>query len=165
MSEDGPFLFEAYGNPDNDEGNWVVYQKEGDIQFRVRQIPDKVDAQMQKKVTGRRIQTVKFRRGVSESDVDLDESAALAVERARYALLDSKNLKIVARDEEGASDITKALGAPVKIGEQVCLDGHWTQAVKDYVFERFGGLCPWIVEASNRQRMRSSEEEQALAGN
>ncbi len=165
MNEDGPVLFTSFGNPDNDEGSWVVYQKEGDIQFRVRQIPDKLDAKMQKKVTGRRIQTVKFRRGVSESDVNLDESAALAALRAHYALLDSKNLKIVAGDEEGASDITKALGRPVKVGEQACLDGQWTQAVKDYVFEQFGGLCPWIVEVSNRQRMRSSEEEQALAGN
>jgi len=168
MSEDGPVLFKAFGNPDNDEGEWVVYRKgekdEPDIRFRVRQIPDKKDAQMQKRIQGRK-QTIKFRKGISESDVDLDESSELAFERAKFALLDSENVNIKISDDDAATEATKMFGKPIKKGESVRVDGTWTDPVKDYVLGQANSVCTWVVVASNRQRMRSSEEEQALAGN
>ena len=161
-------LFKSFGSPDNDEGEWVIYRKEDGVQFRVRQIPDKIDAELRRKVQGRqgqRTQTVKYRRGAAESEVNLDEADQLAELRARFSLLDSKGVMITAGDEEAASDITKAIGEPVKAGDSVSLDGKWTQPVKDYVFGEFSGLCTWIVKASMRLRLQSSEDEELLAGN
>lgn len=92
----------------------------------------------------------------------LDRAEAETIERAIVELLDSENF--TTEPVEGEEAIySKALGRDVKAGDEVLLDGHWTDDVKRNVFEGIDRLAARVDRGvSNLQVAGMEEEEETL---
>jgi hypothetical protein len=65
-----------------------------------------------------------------------DVVARVVRHKARLSVLDSERFEVVPETEEDAETFCKALGHDVEAGEAVCLDGRWSAAVADALFDR-----------------------------
>ncbi len=141
-------LLDGYSDPEKDPGRWFPLERAirsgeefdpaakenaGVPALRVRLIPDDVDDRFWTKYFGAKIKQV-FKKGASIQSSERWKHTALANDKAAWALLDSANLEIRARDEGFAKILSDALGRDVKVGEAVCVDGHWTNELKKAVF-------------------------------
>jgi hypothetical protein len=83
---------------------------------------------------------------------------AETIERAIAQVLDSDNytIRIIETDVELYS---KELGRPVKAGDEICLDGVWTDALKRDVFEAIEGLAKAVDDRVSKLTRGEIEED------
>jgi len=92
------------------------------------------------------------------------------VKAASFALIDSNpdrkeglESQLPVLDEKTAEILAKAIGAEVKVGSVVTLDGHWTDEVKGHVFREVPGgpgLADWITKQAKTLGLEIAEDEE-----
>jgi hypothetical protein len=89
----------------------------------------------------------------------MERAEAETVERAIRETLDTENFSIGI--VEGDEDLySKAVGRPVKAGDVVLLDGHWTDEVKRDVFESIDGLAKRVDDKVSKLVLTEANEEE-----
>lgn len=137
-----------------------------DIAFRVRRIPDSVGQRFEKKY-GREEQIARPAGGKRPQRVfSLDELQGVLTDKADWAWTDTRNVVISIGDEGAADFYTKELGRqddPVKVGDEVVLDGKLTSAIKRRVFAQDANLMTWILQRSETLDKKYRGEETELS--
>jgi hypothetical protein len=139
------------------EGRWITIGTDGDrkVRLKVRTLtPQEVEATRREafgRLKGRQLgKELAFRL--------LERTEAETVERAIREVLDSENFTIgIVKGDEAL--YSKALGKPVQAGEDVLLDGHWTDEVKRDVFENIDGLAARVDNKVAKLVLAEAEEE------
>lgn len=125
------------------------------VRFRVRTLTPREREEARRLAYGK----LKGRQLGKEPAAKLYERAlAETVECAIREVIDSENfdIGIVAADVPLYS---KALGRELKPGEDVVLDGHWTEEVRRDVFENIDGLAKRVDDKVSRIELGEAEEE------
>jgi hypothetical protein len=153
-------LFKEFGRSENDAGEWHEYGPDEDtgktVSFRLREIPDHVDAAIRKRM---------FIQRDGSMEVDMVKERKIAAARCAYALLDSRNFEGQASDQEGADTYSHLLGLPVSIGVPFGLDARWNGDLKEHVLSRQAWLRTWILEKMNERGKARREIEVDAAKN
>jgi hypothetical protein len=110
-------------------------------------------------------QTVRFRGDAQEMDFDVERSRRINVQRASWALRDSRHVNVKLGDSDAAEEWQRLLGLTEtpEVGARVRLDGHWNEAVKARVLGEHAELAMWVVGKAAEQRAHAQEIEGALS--
>lgn len=151
--------------PENVEGVWVKYPDEsGEIEFKIRPISPARSVEIERRFLGKNRQ-FKFneKEGTRTLEVDLDALDRVAFEKAKFALIDSRNAEVEIGDEESRSFYSKLLRRDVSVGEMVTLDGQWVPEVKDRIFGSAFELVGFVVEQSTELGKEKVADSAALS--
>lgn len=146
------------------DGDWITVGKDGvdsegkpkPVRFRVRMLTPRERDDCQRRAYGK----LKGRQLGRELASRLASRAeAETIERAIVEILDSDNytIRIVAADVELYSEELKRT---VKAGEEICLDGKWTEKLKRDVFECIEGLAKVVDDRVSKLTRGEIEEEE-----
>ena len=167
-------LFEAFTDPSKDPGRWFPVERElrpGEeydpadsknkdaVAFLVRSIPEDVDEGINRSYFGNKVRYQWFK-GKQVLVVDRHKGPALQADKACYAFLDSKNAAIQAGDEGFAKQLSEAVGREVKVGELVCVDGHWNDVLKKYLFKRSTRALQRVLDAAGVLELEIRDDEE-----
>jgi hypothetical protein len=181
-------LFRKVGNPDTDPGVWVRHYtedrlKSGEtepkktytgIEFKLRRIPPSKKLEIERRHRGQSRKLKIFRSGDAELTRDLDQEAAAGLERAVFALIDSRpdpkvkgaqGCQVEIVDEEGAKLYRGYLqNEQLKKGDIVTLDGRWTKELReDFLSDHLDDVAPWIDARADELGSAAAEDEQGKA--
>jgi hypothetical protein len=122
------------------------------VRVQLRPIPAHVDRDIRRKVFG----SVKNRRKGQSWAKEMDLGEELTRTRAAYALIDTDNFFVGLLDDPAAKAYGELLQAPqAKKGEELSLDGKWTDEVKRRFLTDFGSFAAWV---SNKADSLTEEE-------
>lgn len=151
--------------PENVEGVWFKYpDEEGEIEFKIRSISPARAVEIERKYLGKN-RSFKFneRDGTRTLDVDLEALDRVALEKAKFALLDSKNAEVEVGDEDAKTFYSKLLRRELSIGEMVSLDGQWVPEVKDRIFSSAYEIASFVVDKSTELGKEKAADTVALS--
>lgn len=143
-------------------GQWFVFRKGDDIQFKVRRIPGGKAREIAFNA-GTRLRQV----GRKGTTVDLEKEFEIRLAQATWALLDSKNADVELGDAKGAEEYSRVLGREVKPGDLVRLDGQLeaNEALKRLVLGDWVRGLDFVLESAAKMGAKSDEEEEEARGN
>jgi hypothetical protein len=157
-------MFEVYGKAENDPGEWFPMEdwaKDGEPvpALRVRHLPSNVARTLEKKYGKDRLKVVD---GMTLPDRSVDESLAIARQRALWAWTDTRNVTAKIKDAEGAELFQKLLSDPnIKAGDDVPLDGRLSEDVKLHFLEKdldlVGQINAKAFEVGQKRRGREED--------
>lgn len=151
--------------PENVEGVWFKYpDEEGEIEFKIRPISPARSTEIERKFLGKS-RSFKFNEkdGTRTLEVDLDALDRVALEKAKFALIDSRNAEVEVGDDDSKAFYSKLLRREVAVGEMVTLDGQWVPEVKDRVFGSAYDLVAFAVDKSTELSKEKVADSAALA--
>lgn len=94
-----------------------------------------------------------------------EKEQALKEEKARWMLRGSENFVIGIDDDAAAEMYSEALGREVKVGENILLDGHWNDRVRDHYVKRYGWVLTTIMQADRQYNSTLAQRDERLQGN
>lgn len=136
-------------------GEWFVFRREEKevVEFQVRRIPALKAKEIEVRHLGRQ-RPRKISKGVTLIEYDVEKSERVIVEKASYALLDSRNVELPVED-------LPAFPATGKVKDgYALLDGQWTDEVKAQAFATLPALAVWIVEKATSLEVTAQEDEE-----
>jgi len=153
-------LFTAVG--DNDPGEWFVYAKDGDVQFKLRRLPGSKAREIDYRATGRVMKVGQD--GVKHAKDKGFDSILL---QALWCMVDTKNFEVrMGASDEVAQAYAAAVGTNgIKPGDVLKLDGKWNDQLKRLVFEDWVEGLRFIGEKVKKMSRVSDEEEEDALGN
>lgn len=146
-----------------DEGQWVPFRLRDDgasktCQLKIRRLPKSKESELQFRHYGRKLVWKNGRREIDREALD-----AYAIDKACYALLDSKDFpEIEADDAEVAELLSKAMGRAVAVGEKVKVDGTWSDELKRLLFDSYGDFAAFVNAKADAAAGLSDEDEEDL---
>lgn len=172
-------ILKLFGNAKkNDKGEWRVYGQDKDhpertVEFQVRAIPRTQDESFLTKYGVEEKVVLEAGEGndkrsawVKQRVMSALDMRALNIDRAVYALVDTKNFTIEPMDPEEETLLKKWLPqAEVKIGEEVSIDGRLSEDLARYLFTQAYPLAEWVVAEANEVAAKSARVEGALTKN
>jgi hypothetical protein len=160
-------LGKVYGETEEAPGEWFVWKQEGaeKIELLIRPLPPADRQRIRSKHLGKKRKLRIALKGV-EQDLDTAAQDEAQREMAAFCLLDSRGFEF----EPGpglAARLSTLLGAEVKAGEPVSLDGRWSDAVKHLMLRSYVGanLQAFIDETVTKLLGEAEEEEAQASGN
>jgi hypothetical protein len=139
-------------------GGVITVGKDGDkpVRFKVRMLTPRERDDCQRRAFGKLKGRQLGRELASKLAARVE---AETIERTIVEVLDSENytIAIVEADVEAYS---KELGRAVTAGEEICLDGKWTEALKRDVFESFPHLAKVIDDRVGKLTDGEIEEDE-----
>jgi hypothetical protein len=150
--------------PEVHEGQWISRGKDHDkpVRYRIRPVPQDQDRRFRKNT----VQAGKARASRNREMSELMQRAEdYSVERAVFALLDTENFSVEIGDGAAAELYGKLLEGPVSKGQEIALDGKWTEELRRHVLTRFPRLAAFISDQSAKleEKDLEAEEEDAEA--
>lgn len=156
-----------FGNAEGGQGAWspLTLKVEGTrvhVELLIRKVPSGKDDELQFRHYGRKLQ-LRFRRGEQLIDRDPEKLLAYAIDKASFALLDSRGFPAIeAADLEMAAKLSEVLGRAVPIGEEIPLDGAWTPGLKRLVFSTWRDVLAFVNKTADELAIVETEEEEDL---
>lgn len=92
----------------------------------LREIPSGKRRELQYQIVGS-TSRYQIKSGRTESVSNTDDWLAFVHAVAAWCLLDSKNIEHQASDTEAAAEWSRLIGAPVEVGKDFDLAGHWAE--------------------------------------
>ena len=150
--------------PEAHEGQWITRGEDHDkpVRYRIRPVPQDVDRRLRKTT----VQAGKVRAVRNREMAELAQRAEdYSVERAVYALVDTENFSVEIGDDAAAALYGSLLGQAAKKGDEIALDGKWTDELRQHVLGKFRRLAGFISDqaAKLEEKDLEAEEEQAEA--
>lgn len=150
---------------EEDPGRWfdVSADQERDgkmVQFRIRRVPPDISARLRKRY-GKR----------SGNDYNVTNAKMPLFQRAlaASAWTDTNGCFIRCKTEKSAELYARELVQGVVIGEQVCIDGRLTEAVREDILKRDAGLISFIINTATsveaEEHQDEADYEEHLEGN
>lgn len=179
-------LFDGYGDAELDPGLWfplerrlrpgeiydpthpnptatgpgpAVELKDSPIAFRIRLLPDNVDERITRKWSGNKL-LQRYKKGAAIVEGTRDRAQAIRFEKAAWALRESLNAEVTARDEDLRKILTSALGREVALGEPVLIDGHLTDDLKRKLFDARPKLFYFVWDRAGLLAASEAEAEE-----
>lgn len=151
--------------PENIEGQWFKYPDEsGEIELKIRAISPSKATEIERKHLGRS-RSFKFneKEGTRVVDIDTQALERIALEKAGFALIDSKNAEVEVGDEDARTFYSKLTRREVSVGDMVSLDGLWVPELKDRIFRDAGDIVAFVIEKSSAAGQEKAAEDAALS--
>lgn len=141
------------------QGEWFVHSVDEKtkerMEYQIRRIPAGKAKEIEIRLLGHKREST-WRQGARVVVHDVVKSEAVIVEKAAYALLDSKGCELPAECVPSLTDVTPKDG-------YVLLDGHWSDAVKAEAFAAVPELALWVVEQAGKLQAQAQEDEAGKA--
>ena len=107
--------------------------------------------------------TLRFRKGEQLVERDTEKLLAFAIDKASFALLESKGFpELEVGDPEAAQELSRVLGREAGVGESIALDGHWTPELKRFVFNWNRNLLSFVNTKADELSGFEAEAEDEL---
>lgn len=161
-------LLSEYGKHENDPGKLFQFGVDDGkpVRLRLRRIPVSVELRLSK-AHGNDKTLVK----ASGWEIDALKNAALARDRASFALMESENLSVWIGDEQARATYAKLTGSEEspKVGEDLTLDPFWNidgrrnDALRDHVLREHPSLVEFVLEQVGDEKNLVDREEDAQA--
>lgn len=157
-------LFRSFKSAETVEGEWFVFRQEGEgdkaqaLRVKLKPIPAGEERRIESKHFGKARSVVYTEQG-KKQDINVESQIAYHAERALHALVDTENASFSVEDEAMAAKWTEALGFPVKAGEEVTLDGHWSRPVAELAFSEAPPFAIWISAKAGELRILEANDE------
>jgi len=163
-------------NPESDEGEWIFWKNDPETQAPVRFLIRRIPPHIAKKFLRKNANSVSVAKLEKQSLADaVDRGTDIYAQRAAFALLDSKNFAVIAKDDETARAYTEILKpeAPFTAGAVVTFDGKWPKPptaerpweadkLRGHILEAWPLLSTWIAKKSDELSKSEADEEADL---
>lgn len=146
-----------------DNGSWFTFSKDGAgnpaIEFKVRRVPGAKEREIEFRILGYKA-ALRHRRGEALQELDMRKLGDVNVEKAVYALVDSRGCEIDVQTDVDAQLFGKELGTPVKVGEEISLDTRWTDPLRERVLSEMDALVTWVGRKTKQLEATETEDEE-----
>ena len=159
-----------WGKPENDPGEWIAAGKDGlrTVKCKIRAIPDDMLRMLLKRhFKNEKVDTASGRASMPVAS-SWEDTFKFGVDRAIWALVDTEEFFVRINDEESGRFYAKATGRndqPFEVGEEVCLDGKWTDGIREHVLSKNGRFRQWVLDQAESVAKRANEHIAELEGN
>lgn len=167
-------MLKTFGRPEvNDKGIKFLFgsdpDKPGrDVSFFVRRCPGpKEDKIVEKYGRPKDVQLEAEGKSlwVNQRIMSVEDMENYARDKAKYCMVDTENFYLTPGDQEDVERIGKWLRQELQIGEEVCLDGRWSDELRHYVFVNCPPLVDWIMKKAGELDKDMTIRETKLAKN
>ena len=110
----------AFGNPENDKGEWVDFGLEKLFRIRVRRIPTSVAQKIQDRHKGKL--TYEVHDGIRKPVKDMEQIQKILEDKAAWAWTDAEGLAVTIEDEEASNVFGGEVGEDVDISGEKLTD-------------------------------------------
>ncbi|KKK51726.1 hypothetical protein LCGC14_3112080 [marine sediment metagenome] len=155
-----------FAETDVDPGEFFTWREEGSekIEVRVRRIPPAREKAIEFRHFGRK-RRVTFSKGGARQDLDIQKQEDVNREKASYCLVETKGFELEVAGPGAADQIGRLLSEKFEPGQVVSLDGKWTDALKDAMFDGLLDLVGWLAEKVEKLSDRDQQEDEEALGN
>lgn len=153
----------AFTDTQTERGERRLFAKDPDTgkpaYLFVRAVDEPTDRQLRRSYAqGKRLDQMNKQKAADA----LENQIAFVRARAAYALTGSEDFTLRMGNEATAAAFSEALGAPVKAGADVTLDGKWNPAVKELAFAAIRQMAGWVSDQADEiSGVKIEEEEEA----
>jgi hypothetical protein len=119
--------------PENVAGEWKAFGNTG-IEAKLRPILPTKQKEIERRHSGSKLQLeANPETGFRKVEFDVDETDAIVLEKACFALVDTRGAEVTAEDDAEKAFFGKILGKAIEVGDTISLDGMWKEEVKRHV--------------------------------
>lgn len=140
-------------------GVWIEGGKDHGkpVRYQIRPVPSGIDRQLHREVYGNAKARTLGRQSAATAVERMQDYTIL---RAAYALVDTENFSVEIGDDAAAERYSALLKTPVKKGEEVFLDGRWTDELRRDVLKTARRRAAWISDKADRLMEAAVEEDE-----
>jgi hypothetical protein len=144
-------------------GIWVKYpNEESEVELCIRPIPASKALDIERKHLGKKRSFTVSDDGFRTVDLDLEAMDRISFDKAKYALLDSKNASVEVGDEDSRAFYSKLAKKELQVGDEFILDGNWVYPLKDRLFPELHDLVAFVVAKSAELSKEEADKSASL---
>ena len=160
-----------YGRPQEAPGEWSELQDpetNEPVGFEIRLVPENEASKIEEKYGSLDKVTTDKGAVFKQRVLSYEDGVAIAIDKACYAWVRSRGLKVTPMDEEAVREWQRVLGegARVVLGEPLDLGTDpLPTPVKRRILNRDHDLAFWITTRAEQQSKKAYDKEKVLRGN